>query len=80
MSATIRTDTAQLTVVIGVLVRRMVGEAGHQSIPLLPITHIPAKAALSGTSLSVRAAANLVWCVPALINGVEGVSNISQQV
>jgi hypothetical protein len=63
-----------------VRIRRMVGEAGHQSIPLLPITPIPAKVDLSGISLSVRAAANLVWCVPALINGVEGVSNISQQV
>jgi hypothetical protein len=58
----------------------MEGKAGHPSTLPLHQTPIPAKAALSGTSLSVRAAANLVWCVPALINGVEGVSNISQQV
>jgi hypothetical protein len=51
-----------------------VGTVKNMALP------IPARAALSATSLSVRAAANLVWCVPALINGVEGVSNISQQV
>jgi hypothetical protein len=55
-------------------------EAGHLSTPPLHQTPTPARMALSGTSLSVRAAANPVWCVPALINGVEGVSNISQQV